>query len=109
MNKLNKIEGELPAGRYDSHVHVFPGRPDPEGYVKRLAEAGFDIPGLRFCCAHISWPWCEECVAVYGKFLNALTRSDRPRGELPCDGCAWVKVSPTGVVQWPLHSRQGGP
>ena len=205
MNKLNKIVGELPEGRYDAHVHVFAGKPDPEGYVRKLAEAGFrggvilsenpdplddspapdperamddaiawasgsptiypfywinpvldnaadlvdmavekgicgfkclpgryfpgdpkalpvyekmakagkpvlfhsgilwdgrpsskftrpgnyeeliDIPGLRFCCAHISWPWCEECVAVYGKFLNALTRSDRPRAEMFVD------------------------
>jgi len=202
---MDKIIGELPAGRYDSHVHIYPGTPDPAGYVKALAAArlkggivlstnpdplddspapdpekamddaiawasgsptvypfywinpvldnacdlvdmavekgmfGFkclpgryfpgdpkalkayekmakagkpvlfhsgilwdgrpsskftrpgnyeeliDIPGLRFACAHISWPWCEECVAVYGKFLNALTRSDRPRAEMFVD------------------------
>lgn len=29
------------------------------------------IPGLRFALAHISWPWCDECVAVYGKFDHA--------------------------------------
>ena len=202
---MNKIIGELPPGRYDGHVHIFPGKPDSEAYVARLAKAGFrggillsenpdplddspapdpegamdraiewasasetlypfywinpvldnardlvdmavekgmfgfkvlpgrfmpgdpralpvyekmakagkpvlfhsgilwdgrpsskftrpgnyeeliDIPGLRFCCAHISWPWCEECVAVYGKFLNALTRTDRPRAEMFID------------------------
>lgn len=32
-----------------------------------------DIPGLRFALAHISWPWCDECIAVYGKFLNAIS------------------------------------
>ena len=202
---MNKIIGELPPGRYDGHVHIFPGKPDSEAYVARLAKAGFrggillsenpdplddssapdpegvmdraiewasasetlypfywinpvldnacdlvdmavekgmfgfkvlpgrfmpgdpkalpvyekmakagkpvlfhsgilwdgrpsskftrpgnyeeliDIPGLRFSCAHISWPWCEECVAVYGKFLNALTRVDRPRAEMFVD------------------------
>ena len=200
-----KIIGELPAGRYDSHIHVHPGRPDPAGFLRRLNAAGFsgavilsrnpdpmddspapdpaqamdeaiewasasptvypfywinpvadgavelvdlavekgmfgfkclpgryfpgdlkampvyeriakagkpvlfhsgilwdgrpsskftrpgnyeellDVPGLRFACAHMSWPWCEECVAVYGKFLNALTRSDRPRAEMFID------------------------
>ena len=188
---MNKIIGELPPGRYDGHVHIFPGKPDSEAYVARLAKAGFrggillsenpdplddspapdpegamdraiewasasetlypfywinpvldnasdlvdmavekgmfgfkvlpgrfmpgdpkalpvyekmakagkpvlfhsgilwdgrpsskftrpgnyeeliDIPGLRFCCAHISWPWCEECVALFGKLLAA--------------------------------------
>ena len=32
-------------------------------------------PGLRFALCHISWPWCDECIAVYGKFLNAITRN----------------------------------
>lgn len=27
------------------------------------------VPGLRFALAHISWPWCDELVAVYGKFI----------------------------------------
>lgn len=39
-------------------------------------EAMLDIPNLRFALAHISWPWCDECFAVYGKLLNA--RRDRP-------------------------------
>lgn len=26
----------------------------------------FDIPGLRFALAHVSWPWHDECLAVYG-------------------------------------------
>jgi hypothetical protein len=32
-------------------------------------------PKLRFALCHISWPWCDECIAVYGKFLNAITRN----------------------------------
>jgi predicted TIM-barrel fold metal-dependent hydrolase len=40
-------------------------------------EALLEIPNLRFCIAHISWPWCDEAIAVYGKFLNASeTRQD---------------------------------
>ena len=30
-----------------------------------------DIDGLRFSMGHCSWPWIDECVALYGKFLNA--------------------------------------
>ena len=32
------------------------------------------VKGLRFSLAHISWPWCDELIAVYGKFLHACTR-----------------------------------
>lgn len=28
------------------------------------------VKGLRFALAHISWPWCDECVALYGKFKH---------------------------------------
>lgn len=35
-------------------------------------EALLDISGLRFALAHVSWPWCDECIAVYGKFQDAL-------------------------------------
>ena len=38
---LGKIVGELPPGRYDTHVHAYPGTPDPAFYAARLAEAGF--------------------------------------------------------------------
>ena len=30
-----------------------------------------DIKGLKFAIAHISWPWTDECIAVYGKYQNA--------------------------------------
>lgn len=36
-------------------------------------EALLEVPGLSFCLAHISWPWCDELIAVYGKLQNALT------------------------------------
>lgn len=34
-------------------------------------EALIEIPKLKFCLAHVSWPWYDECIAVYGKFNNA--------------------------------------
>lgn len=40
-------------------------------------EALLDIPKIKFTLAHMSWPWCDECFAVYGKMLNAyLTRPE---------------------------------
>ena len=35
-------------------------------------EALIDVPGLRFSMGHCSWPWHDECIAMYGKFLNHL-------------------------------------
>ncbi len=37
-------------------------------------ESLLDVRGLRFSLAHMAWPWCDELIAVYGKFLNALGR-----------------------------------
>jgi predicted TIM-barrel fold metal-dependent hydrolase len=39
-------------------------------------EALLGVPGLRFALAHASWPWCDECLAVFGKLEHA--RSRRP-------------------------------
>ncbi len=36
-------------------------------------EALLGIEGLRFSMGHCSWPWIDECIALYGKFLNSLT------------------------------------
>ncbi len=48
----------------------------PSGvYNRPLAfEPLLEVDGLKFCLAHISWPWIDECLAVYGKFLNAYSR-----------------------------------
>jgi predicted TIM-barrel fold metal-dependent hydrolase len=34
-------------------------------------EALLSVPGLHFALAHISWPWCDELLAVYGKFQHS--------------------------------------
>lgn len=28
----------------------------------------FEVQGLRFALAHCSWPWTDECLALYGRF-----------------------------------------
>jgi len=33
-------------------------------------EALLHFPRARFALAHIGWPWCEECVSVYGRFAS---------------------------------------
>lgn len=30
-----------------------------------------ELDNLRFSMGHCSWPWIDECIALYGKFLNA--------------------------------------
>lgn len=37
-------------------------------------EALLDIEGIRFSMGHCSWPWIDECIAMYGKFLNARSQ-----------------------------------
>ena len=34
-------------------------------------ESLIKVDGLKFTLAHVSWPWYDECIALYGKFLNA--------------------------------------
>ena len=34
-------------------------------------EALLRIEGLRFSLGHCSWPWIDDCIALYGKFMNA--------------------------------------
>ena len=43
-------------------------------------EALLYIPDLRFALAHIGWPWCDEMVAVFGKFL-AMEKSEHYTGQ----------------------------
>lgn len=51
---------------------LWDGRPSSENNRPAAFEALLEVPGLRFSLAHMSWPWIDECVAVYGKFLNSL-------------------------------------
>ena len=39
-------------------------------------EALLEIKGLRFSMGHCSWPWYDECLALYGKFLHTSLHSE---------------------------------
>ena len=40
-------------------------------------ESLLEIDGIRFSMGHCSWPWIDECIALYGKFLNARCAGKR--------------------------------
>jgi len=54
---------------------LWDGRPTSKYNRPVGFEALLEINGLRFSLAHVSWPWYDELIAVYGKFQNAFTRN----------------------------------
>jgi predicted TIM-barrel fold metal-dependent hydrolase len=53
------------------HAHEDGSRFCRPVYLEKLLH----YPNIRFAMAHISWPWCEECLAVMGRMKAA----HRPR------------------------------
>ena len=53
---------------------LWDGRASSDNFRPANWEGLLAVPGLRFALAHISWPWCDECIAVYGKLLNAILK-----------------------------------
>jgi len=47
-----------------------------------------DIKGLRFNLAHVSWPWHDECLAVYGKMRSAASDSSETTSTMFIDTTA---------------------
>ncbi len=64
---------------------LWDGQPSSPHNRPAAFEALLEVPYLRFALAHISWPWCDECVAVYGKFLNTLSIEEQPWQEMFVD------------------------
>lgn len=48
-------------------------------------EAVIHYPKARFALAHIGWPWCEECTAVFGRFRNWHHRGGAPKPQMFID------------------------
>ena len=62
------------------HSGIFAGDESSSRY-NRPAEFEMlsEVKGLRFSLAHLSWPWHDELIAIFGKALN--TRKLRPGAE----------------------------
>ena len=57
---------------------LWDGKASSDNFRPANWEPLLEIPHLRFALCHISWPWCDECIAVYGKLLNAIaSRGDK--------------------------------
>jgi len=54
------------------HTGILYGNDDGSRFCRPLwLEKLLHYPGIRFAMAHISWPWCEECLAVMGRMRSA--------------------------------------
>ena len=58
---------------------LYDGLPSSEYFRPIAFESMLRVPRLRFCLAHISWPWCDECMAVFGKIRDSGSRLRDPR------------------------------
>lgn len=58
------------------HTGILWGGTDTSQYCRPVDwEALLNLDHIKFSMGHCSWPWHDECIAVYGKFLNHyLTR-----------------------------------
>jgi predicted TIM-barrel fold metal-dependent hydrolase len=55
------------------HTGILYGNDDGSRFCKPLyLEKLLHYPNIRFAMAHISWPWCEECLAVMGRMKAAV-------------------------------------
>ena len=60
------------------HTGILYGFEDGSRFCRPLyLETMVHYPNIRFAMAHISWPWCEECLAVMGRMRAATRGGDR--------------------------------
>ena len=64
---------------------LWDGKPSSEYCRPVHFESLLKIDGLRFSLAHIGWPWVDEMIAVYGKFLNFRTMNPENKTEMFID------------------------
>lgn len=64
---------------------LWDGKPSSEFCRPVHFEHLLQVDGLRFSLAHIGWPWCDETIAVYGKFLNYKSRNPGTATEMFID------------------------
>jgi len=55
------------------HTGILYANDDGSRFCRPLwLEKLLHYPNIRFAMAHISWPWCEECLAVMGRMRAAV-------------------------------------
>lgn len=55
------------------HSGILYGNADSSRFCRPVYyEAMIHFPKLKFALAHISWPWTDECVAVFGRMRAAV-------------------------------------
>jgi len=58
------------------HTGILYGYDDGSRFCRPLyLEKLIHYPNIRFAMAHISWPWCDECLAVMGRMRAATSVS----------------------------------
>jgi len=64
---------------------LWDGQPSSEYCRPVHFEQLLAVKNIRFSLAHIGWPWCDEMIAVYGKFLNFRSRNPQSLSEMYID------------------------
>lgn len=93
MDVLSKIAQVGKPVLFHSGI-LWDGMPSANNNRPGNFEALLDIPKLKFALAHVSWPWCDECIAVYGKFNNAYHYNSNVSCEM------FVDVTPGTPRKW---------
>lgn len=73
MEVFRKIASRGKPLQFHSGI-LWDGTPSSNNNRPANWECMLAIPGVRFSLAHISWPWCDEHVAVFGKLQAAGNR-----------------------------------
>ena len=82
---LGKVVGDLPPGRYDTHIHIKGGEPQPDVLFASLKEAG-----LAGACVFSQAPY--KLSRDKASRAQAVTRSPV---QMMDDCIAWASASPT--------------
>lgn len=60
------------------HSGILFGFEDSSRYCRPANyEVLVNFPKLKFALAHVSWPWTDECIALWGRFRYAAQRARR--------------------------------
>jgi len=60
------------------HSGILFGFEDSSRYCRPVNyEVLIKFPKLKFALAHVSWPWVDECIALWGRFRHAAQRAGR--------------------------------